>query len=441
MSQGDIIELSKPYIIRGTLGEGGFSKVYSVREKEGTTRAIKKIIPDRDSNGISCLFEASVMASYQHPNLNHAVSIEILNDTLYIVQDQALGTLWRWRADKSIDDVMLAHIINHLAQGLKFLHDNGMIHGDVKASNVLVFPDGESIILKLSDFNLTSFATWESHLPVCTSSYRPLEAWSGRERSWNEMIDIWGLGCIAYYVKYGHTLFHSQEKEDLPDHRGRYLNALYDWEKKWYIQAGGLPAPELGLRPRASSRRGLGEARKYYSLNYKSPNIIESIFNNEELNVLIVVMLCPYPDGRPDAKEILSNRLIKQRRFIPEHGSFRRLVPLQATVIPPLVKKPKNIVVVDYLNNGEEFLEYYTDDPIIAEQAAHIHGRAKISLASHSSSIDHHSLKTACIWMAAKMVHRTSRCDDVPMVDPPVSLAVLCRLEKDICRSVKFRLH
>ena len=415
------IELSKVYTVDGHLGDGGFSVVYRVHDDDDREYAIKKIEPDSyRSHGVPCLMEASIMASYRHPNLNHAVSIEISNNCLYFVQEVAIATLYRWVSkENTITDDMVLYIINQICQGLDFLHRAGIIHGDVKATNVLVFKDQgkqQDVTFKLADFNLTSFRDWHSAIPVCTSSYRPLEVWR-KDSDWDEKIDIWGLGCVGYYTKYRDPLFESQGPKGGSDAEFKYLNALFDWEDEWFTK---IPPPR-------NNRGKKHLKRQHYDVSYLSPNIDAAIFGTDELNILLSNMLCPYPDGRPrDTDEILEYRLMKRKHGKREAGEFKRLTPLQAKIIPKLIQKPKGIIVVDNLSitraHRDMFLGTYTKLDSIAKLSVRIYDRFLQNQQNYRHEDSTHAIKTAVVWIAGKMVRADERCEDPPNVDPAVKL-------------------
>lgn len=84
--------------------------------------------------------------------------------------------------------------MQQLLNGLFYLHDNKILHRDIKAANILITKTG---ILKLADFGLARALHHSQKYTnrVVTLWYRPPELLLG-ERCYGRMIDIWGVGCI-----------------------------------------------------------------------------------------------------------------------------------------------------------------------------------------------------------------------------------------------------
>jgi serine/threonine protein kinase len=411
-----------------------------------------------------------------------------MDDTLYIIQKEAAGPLNRWMDHIQMTEEILLRILNHTAQALNFLHSNGIIHGDVKASNILVFErknglaDEEEQIFKLADFNLTTFGQWKSDIPVCTASYRPIEAWNSSqitntaasesaaaavatkephkestkgsswdfvtaESRWNEKVDIWGLGCALYFAKYGTPLFKSQTRPKYNYNNtrscnryrevvsGKYLRALYDWEREWYARTNKKAVP----------------SRHLIELKYKAPMIESSLFSSKgELDKLMVKMLCPYPKGRPSTKTILSLDFVSQ---VGEkvYGKFNRLTPLRADKFarkPKIVRKSSDvseyIAIVDNKSETAKslFLHGYTKDEVVASLASRIYTRFLKENGNNPDGEDLHYVKTAIVWMAAKMAQRSRWCERLPSsLLRTVNMRKICRIERDISRKLNFILH
>lgn len=218
------------------LGKGSYGSVF-VGKSDNRKVAIKCCT--NDVNGITNILEACLMKVLYHPNLNHAIEILCTEHKLYIIQELALMDLYTYTNVSKNNHVCsleeIIHIFFSLAQGVAVLHHQGLIHCDIKASNVLIYPNN---VIKLSDFTLTLKS---DHLlnkyTVCSATHRPLEC--HMRQVWNYSLDIWSLGCTFYEVAYNDLLFPNQSFVDkqktkksykLLIHQ-RYVNAILSWGK------------------------------------------------------------------------------------------------------------------------------------------------------------------------------------------------------------------
>ena len=174
MSQNPVGE---KLVVGEILGKGSYDQVHSCRDEHDNKFAVKTTPINR--YGISSILEASMMAMIRHPNINPANKIYATTEKLYIFQDLAKADMARLTR-RSYDDSIKPSIDQlrdwcfQIAQGLACLHHQGIIHADIKASNVLFF-DG---LLKLSDFTL-SVKKWNTldkfHQAACTYTHCPPE--------------------------------------------------------------------------------------------------------------------------------------------------------------------------------------------------------------------------------------------------------------------------
>lgn len=91
-----------------------------------------------------------------------------------------------------------------IGTALSFLHDCGIAHGDVKAENVLVFPDpSNGFLMKLSDFGLAVVSTSGSfnYLPRGTSLWAAPEIrWSNSDKVFPKEADVYSHGLLVWRI-------------------------------------------------------------------------------------------------------------------------------------------------------------------------------------------------------------------------------------------------
>lgn len=161
------------YLFISKIGSGNFSKVY-LALKEGRTPekkpfkfyyAAKAInVHHEDSSILTIEREIRVLRQLNHP---YIISLQTVlyapsKDIVYIVMELAnCGTLQN-AINKNIqfDERTIASIFIQISLALSYVHSNGIVHSDVKPSNILLFDDGTA---KISDFGISrSYESAES---------------------------------------------------------------------------------------------------------------------------------------------------------------------------------------------------------------------------------------------------------------------------------------
>ena len=145
------------YELDRVLGRGGMSVVFSARHKHlGREAALKVLLPAAEQHTVSrerFTREMRAVGALDHPAIVRATDAGQWNDTLYLVMEQIDGVdLNRVsRAEGPLRVADACAIVAEVAGGLAYAHQQGVVHRDVKPSNLMLERSGA---VKILDFGL-----------------------------------------------------------------------------------------------------------------------------------------------------------------------------------------------------------------------------------------------------------------------------------------------
>jgi streptogramin lyase len=203
------------YRIEGVLGRGGMAIVYLAEDlRLGRRVALKLLAPrfaDDERFGRRLLDESRVAASLDHPNIVPIYEAGEVDGLIFIsmryVEGETLGQRLR---TGPLGPAASASIVGQLASALDAAHERGLVHGDVKPSNVLLTPGGRegSDHVYLTDFGLTRPVTAGQELDqplMGTLAYVAPEHIRGEQV--DARADVYSLGCLLYECVAGRPPF------------------------------------------------------------------------------------------------------------------------------------------------------------------------------------------------------------------------------------------
>jgi eukaryotic-like serine/threonine-protein kinase len=165
------------YVVLSELGAGGMGRVLSAYDAELDRRVALKLLhggpaaegskieeytvrldgdgQERNLERERILVEARAMAKISHPNLIAVFEVGEAEDQVFLAMEHVTGvTLSEWLAEpRSLGQIL--RVFTEIGRGLAAAHAAGLVHGDVKPSNVLVEPSGRARVI---DFGLARAA-------------------------------------------------------------------------------------------------------------------------------------------------------------------------------------------------------------------------------------------------------------------------------------------
>ncbi|KAK8138257.1 putative protein kinase Eg22 [Apiospora sp. TS-2023a] len=189
------------------LGKGKFGRVYLARERSnGFICALKVLHKNELQQGRvekQVRREIEIQSNLRHPNV-----LQLYGH----FHDSKRGELYKHlRKENRFPEWKAAQYVAQMASALRYLHRKHVIHRDIKPENILVGIHGE---LKLSDFGWSVHAPNNRRQTMCgTLDYLPPEMIKpgGSDNFYNEKVDLWSLGVLAYEFLVGEAPF-----EDTP---------------------------------------------------------------------------------------------------------------------------------------------------------------------------------------------------------------------------------
>jgi serine/threonine-protein kinase len=234
------------YVLLEPLGEGGMGRVFRARNwKLDRIVAIKLLRDDQARQpAVIARFQREIRAlgRIDHPNIVRAIDADFRPGKLYYVMEfiegSNLGDYVRHNGPLPV--AFACRCIVQIADALRHAHDLGLIHRDIKPTNLVLSNSGNTV--KLLDLGLTrcevpvndSVFNELTHVGslIGTPDYMPPEQVTD-SRSADIRSDIYSLGCTFYFMLTGRAPF---------DH----VEALVD---KLQCQCDSEPAPIEELRP------------------------------------------------------------------------------------------------------------------------------------------------------------------------------------------------
>jgi serine/threonine-protein kinase SRPK3 len=362
----DVDSKIKDYTVIDLIGEGSYSSVWNVYNKDkNNIYAIKMTKPNNDDEKVA-QNEISILKKLNNNEyiikLHNSFYYKNNNDKYLCMCFDKLGCdlhvlkrLFKYKNDYyndsdnssevSFHDPIIAlpfklskKIVYQILKGLDYMHDNNIIHTDLKLDNILInknvldIKSDEDINIKICDFGTAHYTTDKCNFNVGTIDYSAPECIIGLPYGCG--IDIWATGCILFEILTGVCLFdYTRYYLDADtDESSGYSSSSYDNENdKTQIEFLVLCMMKkiLGEFPGKVFKKG-----KYYEnyfdykgrLRFKAlfldeDSILDTLvddFNfdenvSEEINTFISKMLSIDPDKRSNVKQLLEDSWLNDK--------------------------------------------------------------------------------------------------------------------------------
>jgi predicted Ser/Thr protein kinase len=182
------------------LGRGGSGSVWLARDEQTGLEVALKIVPREGKRAARAAREMEAASRLRHERCVRAYDFGADDGHVYIAYEYVRGrTLRELIRSDELDDAAAVELSAQILEGLAHAHRHGIVHRDVKPSNVLV-EDGDGLSARVLDFGLAQFDEADTLTAVGdvpgTLAYISPERLDGSEAS--ERSDVWAVGVILW---------------------------------------------------------------------------------------------------------------------------------------------------------------------------------------------------------------------------------------------------
>jgi len=182
-------------------------------------------------------------------------------------------------------------LVRQLLNGLAFLHENQILHRDIKPDNIVISSKGE---VKIIDFDLATVYVPDTKLAkgVNTLYYKPAEIlWGDDQYSFS--VDLWATGCVISELLLGKPLFEASNE----------------------IGVIAKIVVILGA-PNETNYPGVSDLPNYWELSPDNKPSFDSIFDtcDPHLKEIVIKLLDLDPKKRVSAKELLKSEYFSEMK-------------------------------------------------------------------------------------------------------------------------------
>jgi len=202
------------------LGKGEFGVVKMGKDKKTSEEVAVKVIDKHNIKDTPILQnEIDILRRCNHTHIVQLKAVFETKDFIYIVIELVRGgELYEEIIRRnSFSEKDASYIFRQIVDALSYLHENGIIHRDLKLENLLLVnknAKGKDIIVKLADFGLSRIYQGQMVKTACgTPFYVAPEVLLGT--GYGPEVDMWSSGVMLYILLSGRLPFHAQEDHQL----------------------------------------------------------------------------------------------------------------------------------------------------------------------------------------------------------------------------------
>jgi hypothetical protein len=219
--------LVERYLIKGKLGHGGMGSIYTAHDNVLDRDVAIKTIARTGLNDVELVRfhrEGKAASTVRHPNVIQMLDFGVLETGQpFIVMELINGTSVAQLIleQKQLSPLFTLQIVEQSAAGMSAVHKAGIIHRDLKTSNIMIVDLETGPLVRILDFGIAKSISNDSQTSTLTKAgqifgsphYMSPEQVKGDHL--NQQTDVYSLGCITFEMLTGVTLFQGETVMDV----------------------------------------------------------------------------------------------------------------------------------------------------------------------------------------------------------------------------------
>ena len=229
------------YILNKKIYEGRYGVIYRANKINSNEEYAALVNPkdyaEREDVKKLLVTEINILKELKHENIIKLIEIFLYKNFYYFIFEWCNGyslltCLQRYikKNKKPFSEEIVQYLMRQIVNGLKYIHQHGIIHRDIKLTNILVQFDSQKdkedvnmlkSKIKISDFKISKIAKI-AYSAIGTAAYTEpkilkniYEKKPQINEGYDKSADIWSLGAVCYEMLIGYRLFKDLSMSDL----------------------------------------------------------------------------------------------------------------------------------------------------------------------------------------------------------------------------------
>jgi predicted Ser/Thr protein kinase len=206
----------RDYTLLNELGRGSHGTVYRARSTAGAGEIVALKVIEDNSSLDRLLIEPQLLAKLHHRNIVGLRDYFLHGGTVVLVMEYVDGPdLGTWLTQQGpLTPAEVRDFLVQMAGAIAHAHASGVVHSDLKASNILVDTSGEIPRYVIVDFGVSRIATGIALSKRLAGTYAFMAPEQLRGRGTMQS-DLWALGVLAYTLLTGSQPFQGETREEI----------------------------------------------------------------------------------------------------------------------------------------------------------------------------------------------------------------------------------